>query len=75
MREGRARRARAQMCIQERLMGASRAREGVRGLPRHAQHLNFLAMTMGPKEPGRGSVGMAMFTSKALGRRILFCCL
>ena len=51
MCEGGAGRAKPQMCIQERLLGASRAREGVRGLPRYAHHLSFVG-------PGTGSVGM-----------------
>ena len=40
MRKGEGGMTRAEMCIQERLRGASRAREGVRGLPGHAQHVH-----------------------------------
>ena len=63
MREGGAGRANPQMCIQERLLGFSRPREGVRGLPSHAHHLCFLGL-------GRGSVGMGVCVCKALGRTI-----
>ena len=67
MREGGARRTRPQMCIQERLLGASWAREGVWGLSRHAHITNFRALSVGARGPGRGKVGIAVCTSEAIG--------
>ena len=67
MCEGGAGRARAQMCIQERLLRASRAREEVRGLPGHAHHMNFWALSVDAKGPVIGRVGMAVCTSEAIG--------
>ena len=65
--EGGAGRAKPQMCIQERLLGASRAREGVRGLLGHAQIMSSRALSVGARGPGRGREGMAMCTSEAMG--------
>ena len=55
------------MCIQERLLEASRAQEGIRQLPGHAHHMNFWALSVGARGPGRGKVGMAVCTSEAMG--------
>ena len=73
MHGGGAGRANPQMCMQERLLGASRAREGVRGVSRHAHMMNSRALSVGARGPGRGSEGMAVCTSEALGACELGC--
>ena len=44
------------MCIEERLRGASWAREGIRRLPGHAHHLQFRAVSVGAWGRGKGSI-------------------
>ena len=66
MRGGEAGRANPRMCIQERLLGASRAREGVWGVSGHAHMMNSRALSMGARRPGKGRVGRAVCTSEAM---------
>ena len=66
MREGGAGRARAQMCIQERLLWGLLGPIGGSGAPRACPPHEFWALSVGARGPRRGTVGMVVCTSEAM---------